>query len=675
MAYYRGAHSPRDEPQAPAYSNPLSPQRNPNRLSGGMASASTARGGLTRRFTTNELPLALSPIGQQRKLAAGDYSVSTIVLSFNRIALADKGRSGEKVVVMLLLRDFCVAERLLVEVEELVGRETGLDGRRVMRAVRSTNNRAGTGRNGAMRHARLTTVCEEADKTHAGIRRDGYPMTSSSSRYHHKLTNSNQSAGVMKSNPSEDRARRYEQLLREQRQIQAELAQVDPETRFEVEQGLRHEEAIAAMLASSEQVTPPDYAGAFPNAFSKPNRYSNASLTSVPGVTNRPSRSSTQLTSPSAGFARSYTSAGTQYPSQSVPGSRRQSDDEEDDATFMYGYENGVHRAAANPNRNSMPVTGYNRKRNTADLSSLGAPNNLTSLFLDEDDDRHRTSKSNTTSPPTAKTYLQMQQTADGFPKLIRREDNVDLSSSALDLAFAQGVEPQQQLTDRNTASRHRISLPPSALSSNYGIGPLNSILANADSKASAANRRSVEVKFSAETKRPSLFPSPPRGTNGIMQKPSSSYSTNDIPTLKSINGAAGSVAPTNTITSHSGQSAGLSSPENPISRVTSLSSASNINSHRLSQDLLLALQQQQRQVDSKNDRIQTITSALQASAPAFGPMPNMQDSPMQNGISPYAQTPYYANGYNMQMLNNGFGNMNVGGFGAQPQWPGPMNV
>jgi len=79
MAYfYRGPQSPREEQQVPIYTNPLSPPRNPNRLSGSMASASSMRNGLTRRFTTNnELPpTALSPIGQQRKQAAGDYTVS-----------------------------------------------------------------------------------------------------------------------------------------------------------------------------------------------------------------------------------------------------------------------------------------------------------------------------------------------------------------------------------------------------------------------------------------------------------------------------------------------------------------------------------------------------------------------------------------------------------------------
>ena len=117
-----------------------------------------------------------------------------------------------------------------------------------------------------------------------------------------------------------------------------------------------------------------------------------------------------------------------------------------------------------------MPITGYDRKRNTTDFSLLGPVNTHGFLFDDDEDHRLTTlSKSTTTSPPSTKTFLQVQQTADGFPKLIRREDNIELSSSALDLALARGVEPQQ-LTDRATASRHRISLPPSALSSNVNI-------------------------------------------------------------------------------------------------------------------------------------------------------------------------------------------------------------
>lgn len=73
MAFYRGPQSPRDEQYT---SNPLSPpQRNPNRWSASMAGTNDVRGSLHRRFTTNTVP-QLSPIGQQRRQAAGDVQQS-----------------------------------------------------------------------------------------------------------------------------------------------------------------------------------------------------------------------------------------------------------------------------------------------------------------------------------------------------------------------------------------------------------------------------------------------------------------------------------------------------------------------------------------------------------------------------------------------------------------------
>ena len=330
--------------------------------------------------------------------------------------------------------------------------------------------------------------------------------------------------------------------------------------------------------------------------------------------------------------------------------------------------------SASSPNRNSMPITGYSRKRNPADLPSLGPVNTASFLFGDDEDDQHTIKPSSTTtSPPTSKTYLQVQQTPDGFPKLIRREDTVNLSSSALDLALARGVDPTVQATDRSTASRHRISLPPAALGGNVGIAPLNSILANAENKASANNRRSVEVKFSAETKRPSLA-SPPRVTaNGTLQK-APSYSTNDIPTLKSMNGDL-SASNVSNITSPPRQPNGIrdpTSPQNNISRI--LSSTSSTTHKRASQDFASIASQ----TKDSNDNIPAY-SGLQAEAAPFGPMAHgAHDSPLQqvgqNGISPYAQPPFYG-GYNMQMLNNGLHGMNIGGaYGGQPQWQGQMN-
>lgn len=63
-------------------------------------------------------------------------------------------------------------------------------------------------------------------------------------------------------------------------------------------------------------------------------------------TSNRSHRSSTHITSPSAGVIRPYKAGNKSFlPSQSVPGSRRHSDDEEEDR-FVF-HDTIVHRAAA----------------------------------------------------------------------------------------------------------------------------------------------------------------------------------------------------------------------------------------------------------------------------------------------------------------------------------------
>jgi hypothetical protein len=83
----------------------------------------------------------------------------------------------------------------------------------------------------------------------------------------------------------------------------------------------------------SEPSTPPEYretSSGFPTVFSRPNRYSTSSLTSPPGLyTNRPGRSGSQLTSPQSGFIPSRYVMDDKMPSRSVPGSRRNSDEDE----------------------------------------------------------------------------------------------------------------------------------------------------------------------------------------------------------------------------------------------------------------------------------------------------------------------------------------------------------
>lgn len=78
----------------------------------------------------------------------------------------------------------------------------------------------------------------------------------------------------------------------------------------------------------SEPTTPPDYSDAgFPTSFSRPNRFSINSITSPPGLSNRFSQSSSQLASPSGTI--NGRNLPPKPPAKSMPGSRRNSEDEE----------------------------------------------------------------------------------------------------------------------------------------------------------------------------------------------------------------------------------------------------------------------------------------------------------------------------------------------------------
>jgi len=141
---------------------------------------------------------------------------------------------------------------------------------------------------------------------------------------------------------SEKKARQYEELLVQQRRIQAQMALIDPETRREVEEQQRLEQDISMFTSGhqSEPTTPPAY-----HSSVRPNRFS-AGFTSPPGNYPRPTHSSSQMTSPSAAYVRPFTAhASSNNPSKSVPASRRGSDEDEED--YAYGFNENNHRAAA----------------------------------------------------------------------------------------------------------------------------------------------------------------------------------------------------------------------------------------------------------------------------------------------------------------------------------------
>jgi hypothetical protein len=83
----------------------------------------------------------------------------------------------------------------------------------------------------------------------------------------------------------------------------------------------------------SEPTTPPEHRDSgFPSLFSHPNRFSTSSIVTPPGIFNRIGRSGSQIITPPSELTQSQ-SASNKMPSKSVPGSRRNSDENENEST------------------------------------------------------------------------------------------------------------------------------------------------------------------------------------------------------------------------------------------------------------------------------------------------------------------------------------------------------
>lgn len=115
-------------------------------------------------------------------------------------------------------------------------------------------------------------------------------------------------------------------------------------TAKDLEQISRQVKRISLNGAVSEPTTPPEYSeNGYSNRFSRSSRYSMNNVISPPGVSNRYSQSSTQITSPPGMTNSGGASGQTQKtPAKSMPGSRRGSDEEE-----YYPEELPVTRSAA----------------------------------------------------------------------------------------------------------------------------------------------------------------------------------------------------------------------------------------------------------------------------------------------------------------------------------------
>lgn len=200
----------------------------------------------------------------------------------------------------------------------------------------------------------------------------------------------------------------------------------------------------------------------------------------------------------------------------------------------------------------------------------------------------------------------------------------------------------------------------------------ISSIL-DTPTKTSLKNQRlSMEVKANPyfENKRSSLISSPPNGLSSAKPNLQSSYSTNDIPTMKASNGIT-------TPTSAQKASAPPKSHaeqhyHNHNASIGRIPATANRHSRDLSGDV---------RNEEAAKVFRPLQSALQANAPSFGPASTAasasttttSSAAMANnshyGMSATGNPGYY-NPYNMMPMVGALPNMNnIGVGGSQAQW------
>ena len=337
-----------------------------------------------------------------------------------------------------------------------------------------------------------------------------------------------------------------------------------------------------------------------------------------------------------------------------------------------------------------MPVTGTRKRysENRQDYSSvLGLGHINTTGFLFGDDDEKAAAKKESATSPDVKSYLQMNATDDKFPILVRREEypglvsdvtdhspflakgflQLSASSAALDLALSQSPGPESQVNDwAPFASRHRHSQH--SLPQNIFNGQSNSQLSSTTSgsgfqnsseavtSSRAINRHSMEsplVPFS-QASLPSQVTSSDNG-RPILANIQSSFSTSDLPTVKTVNGLGAISSPTKTQAQQHFHNHNASLGRIPPHAMN----------NRHSRELAVGETRREEQSNGQ----QYFPSALQANAAPFGPS-TATASPMESmsipsgsnqvNTGPYSAPAFYG-GYGMPLVNMGMAPMAIG--------------
>lgn len=464
----------------------------------------------------------------------------------------------------------------------------------------------------------------------------------------------------------------YERLREQKRRFEAEMQLLDLQQRREEQELAQMQEDLGRTNINtaghqSEPTTPPEYresTSGFPSVFSRPNRYSTSSLTSPPGLYNRPGRSGSQLTSPQSGIIQSRFMMDDKLPSKSVPGSRRNSDEDEKEEAVRQ--DPTSHRATNAVNRYSMPVT---RSRNGMhEMLSLDQTNTARFLFGEEDGG---------TTSPDVNNYLEMNATDNNFPILVRDQNypsQLSASSAALDLALSQSPGPDSNgwgafTRHRSTQSTH--TLPVNGVQSqtqaqaNGSASNSQAVSESPISSRSNSFRHSLDLKYVDGPDTTQMSSPKPQATPPKLQ---SSYSANDVTTMRSTTNGVHAI--NTTPNSHAQQH--LHNHNASLGRIPP-----NAMNNRLSREMTSPEAATLR--EAQNGGYQSISSALHPNAPAFGPSlsQSMSQAPMPAAItSPTTQqayavtSPYYNGGYNVNMMAMGMQNMQIGQPMYSPQNP-----
>ncbi|KAI2632377.1 ARM repeat-containing protein [Hypoxylon sp. NC1633] len=465
----------------------------------------------------------------------------------------------------------------------------------------------------------------------------------------------------------EKKKHEYEKLREQKRRFEAEMHKLDQQQRrdefdiAQMQEDLGRGNGLGMTGHQSEPTTPPEYretSAGFPTMFSRPNRYSTPSLglVSPPGLFTRPGRSGSQLTSPQSGTLHSRF-FDEPLPSRSVPGSRRNSDEDEKEEALRQ--DPTSHRSTNALNRYSMPVT---RRGNLYD--NIDQTNTAGFLFRDDEPSLDLNS------------YTGLNSEEDNFPQLYAQKGNPNVlsaSSAAVDLASHRASGEATPTNGWGNISRHRPQQSISTMASSQ--------MSNADQTASPSTDG---TSISSRSVHHSLDISQYRETNTEMATPlvlspsssqvhstppklQTSFPGNDAASSKSVSSA--SMTPSSNANAHAQQH--FHNHNASIGRIPP--GAVKRHSRELSGELHPAVTQAGAPYPS-------IQSQLQGGAPPFGPVASPQAA-MQSPGSAGAASPgaaanlyQYYNGYHPATVNAGFNQANTNGAFNQPNANGAFN-